>query len=34
MKRALSSPPPLEKRPAMELKGKKGMLHVYRVRTG
>ena len=34
MKRALSAPPPLEKRPAMALKGKKGSLHVYRIRTG
>jgi adenylate cyclase len=34
MKRALGAPPPLEKRPAMALKGKKGSLHVYRIRTG
>jgi len=34
MKRALGTPPALEKRPAMELKGKKGMLPVYRVRAG
>jgi len=34
MKRAMTSAPPLEKRPAMELKGKKGSLPVYRVRAG
>jgi adenylate cyclase len=34
MKRALSAAPTLEKRPAMELKGKKGSIPVYRVRTG
>jgi adenylate cyclase len=34
MKRALSAAPPLEKRPAMALKGKKGSIHVYRVRAG
>jgi adenylate cyclase len=34
MKRALITPPALEKRPAMELKGKKGMLPVYRVLAG
>ena len=32
MKRALHSAPPLEKRPAMALKGKKGSIHVYRMR--
>jgi len=34
MKRALRAAPTLEKRPAMELKGKKGSIPVYRVRTG
>jgi adenylate cyclase len=32
VKRALHSAPPLEKRPAMALKGKKGSIHVYRMR--
>jgi adenylate cyclase len=32
MKRALHSAPALEKRPAMALKGKKGSIHVYRMR--
>jgi len=32
MKRALSEPPPLEKRPPMELKGKSQTLPVYRVK--
>jgi adenylate cyclase len=34
MRRALAAPPPLDKRPAMELRGKSQRLAVYRVRLG